>query len=177
MQIYMQGQADPKLMYENTTKVVANLLERLEVPEDTKLFIEDLSFKVSFEINGQLQYASITRDINGEKVPEIFQVAVKLDPEGRIVYVGDNEDESFYDGYTLAQAVGQEYEYEGIESLYPNEDLEVISYLESSEDDEKKVMAVTYKIKGDDDFSLIRYYKGEKIVAEKLVSNEINEEN
>lgn len=173
----MQGQADPKLMYENTTKVVADLLGRLEVPKDTKLFIEDLSFKVAFEINGQLQYASITRDINGEQVPEIFQVAVKLDEDGNIVYVGDNEEESFYDGYTLAQAVGQEYEYDGIESLYSNEDLEVISYLESSEDDYKKVMAVTYKIKGDDDFSLIRYYKGEKIVVEKLVSNEINEEN
>lgn len=177
MQIYMQGQANPKLMYENTTRVVADLLERLGVPGDTKMVIEDLSFKVAFEINGQLQYASITRKINGEEVPEIFQVAVKLDGEGSIVYVGDNEDESFYDGYTLAQAVGQEYEYEGIESLYDNEDLEVISYLESSEDDDKKVMAVTYKIKGDDDFSLIRYYKGEKIVAEKLVSNEINEEN
>lgn len=177
MQIHIQGLADAGLMQENAAKVLADLIERLEIPEETKFFIEDLSFKVAFELNGQLQYASITREIGEEKMPEMFQVAVKLDKEGNIVYTADNEEESFHDPYTLAQAAGVEYEYQGIESMYSNDDLEVISYLESSEDEDQKVVAARYKIKGDDEYILIRYFKGEKLVAEKLVKNEIDEEN
>lgn len=168
MQIYIQGTATPEQVVAHMKAVISDLLGRIEAPSNTTYKLVDVEFKVGFDFgDGTLQYAGIKREVGGEMVDEIFQVAVLLDENGEIKFSEDNENESFHDGYTLAQAAGVEYEYEGIESMYDNDDLEVLDYIEDSEEDDKKVMAARYKIKGTEKI-LVRYFKGEKLVAEKV---------
>lgn len=143
-------------------EVIANMSERIGIPEGTEVAIEDLEFKVIFTIDGQEQYATVPRDVNGETFNEMFNVVVHLDKEGKVVQAEDNEDESFYDGYTLSQAAGTEYEYEGILSAYQDEELELIEELGDSVD----VHSAKYQLKSDPEVEIVRHYKKDQLVAE-----------
>lgn len=144
-------------------EILANMAKRIGVPEGTQVAIEDLEFKVIFSINGEEQYATVPREINGETVNEMFNVVVHLDENGNVKQAEDNEDESFYDGYTLAQAVGQEYQYEGTESSYDDEQLEEVEVLGSENVD---VKSIRYTLKSDPEIEIVRHYKGDLLVAE-----------
>lgn len=173
MQIYING----KIKQEQDLNMIIGealrgLGDRIGVPEDTEIALTELQFKVVFNINGQEQYATVPREVNGETVNELFAVSIHLDEEGNIIQREDNEEESFYDPYTLAKANGQEYQYEGIESKYKNKDLEIIDSIGEPEPNEP--MAVKYSIKGTDR-KLVRHYKGEKLVAEYELDGEPEE--
>lgn len=169
MQVYING----KIRQEQDLSMVIGealkgLNEKIGVPEDTEIAITDIQFKVVFNVDGVESYATVSREVNGELVPELFAVSIHLDEDGNVIQSEDNEEESFYDPYTLAKAHGVEYQYEGIESNYKNDDLEVIDSLGEPEPNEP--MAVKYSIKGTDK-ELIRHYKGEKLVAEYVVGD------
>lgn len=145
-------------------EIIANMAKRIGVPDGTEVAVEGLEFKVIFIADGQEQYATVPREVNGETLNEIFTVVVHLDENGNVVQAEDNEKESFYDGYTLAQSVGQEYNYEGTESKYQNDELEVIESL--GENTSTDVMAVKYKVKANPEIEVVRHYKGDLLVAE-----------
>ena len=145
-------------------EVINNVAPRIGVPEGTKIAIEGLEFKVVFTIDGEETYASVPREINGETVDEMFMLSVHLDADGNIVQAEDNEGESFYDGYTLAKAIGQEYQYEGIESNFENSELELIESL--GENTGIDVMAVRYTLISNPEVEIVRHFKGDLLVAE-----------
>ena len=144
--------------------VVDNVAQRIGVPEGTALAIEGLEFKVVFTIDGEETYASVPREVNGETINEMFMISVHLDEEGNVIQAEDNEGESFYDGFMLAKSIGQEYNYEGIESKYENDELEVIDSM--GENTENDVMAVRYSLIADPLIEIVRHYKGNRLVAE-----------
>lgn len=146
------------------TEVLNNVAPRIGVPEGTKIAIEGLEFKVVFTIDGEETYASVPREINGETVDEMFMLSVHLDEEGNIVQAEDNEGESFYDGYSLAKSIGQEYQYEGIESNFESSELELIDSI--GENTGSDVMAVHYKLIGNPEVEIVRHFKGDLLVAE-----------
>lgn len=171
MKVVIKGSSTLNRAKSNISEVINKAISTFNLPEGTKLKIEDLEFKVRFEIDGKETYASVPREVQGETVHEMLMVAVHVDKKGKIDYTETNENESFHDGYTLAQAVGKEYQYESIESAYENDDLEIIEYIQSNESDDKKVMAVKYRVKNEEDTEVIRHYKGDKLVFEYVIKN------
>jgi hypothetical protein len=139
--------------------------EKLELTDEmfSKIQLEDVSFKVIFtDIYGVETYISVPRDVQGETVHELFEVNVELDEDGNIFDFEDNEEESKVDGFTLAQAVGLEYNYEGIESFFKDEELvEVDRY-----GIEGDVLAVKYSKVVDEASEVLRHFKGDLLVAE-----------
>ncbi|HIE5864196.1 TPA: hypothetical protein ACXNXA_000250 [Clostridium botulinum] len=165
MKVFINGKVrEEGRIDELISEVLETMSERIGVPEGTEFAIEDLEFKVIFNIDGKEQYATVPREINGEVINEMFMVSAHLDEEGNIIQEEDNEKESFYDGYTLAKAVGKEYEYTGTESKYSNDELEVIESVGENTDED--VMAVKYKVKANPDIEIVRHYKGNLLVAE-----------
>lgn len=165
MKIFVNGKIRQQGRVEELIQeVVNNLSNRIGVPEGTEIAIEGLEFKVVFSIDGQETYATVPREINDETVNEMFMVTVHLDEDGNVIQAEDNEEESFYDGYTLAQAVGQEYEYTGTESKYSNDELELIESIGDNSDVD--VMAVKYRVKAEPEVEVVRHYKGDLLVAE-----------
>lgn len=165
MKVIINGKMGMFGMIENTVlEVIETMAERIGVPEGTEFAIEGLEFKVIFTIGGKESYATVPRDINGETVNEMFMVSVHLDEEGNIIQAEDNEQESFYDGYTLAKSAGQDYQYEGTESAYRKDELELLESLGDNNTDD--VMAVKYKVIADPDTEVLRHYKGDLLVAE-----------
>lgn len=152
------------------TEVISTMGERIGVPEGTEIKIEGLEFKVVYMMDGQERYATVPREVDGETTHEIFEVAVSLNADGDIDITKDNEEESFYDGYTMAKALGKEYHYEGIESGYADSDLMEIDRLTSNEEEDVQVIAIKYDIKGTLK-ELIRHYKGELLVAEYVLED------
>lgn len=140
--------------------------DKLDIPLDTAFVIEDISFKVKFIIDGEEKYVSVPREIDGEVIDEIFVVDMTLDSEGEIVDAVDNEDKSEYDGYTLAQALGKEYVYEGIVSAYDDNELMKIEQLGTDTD----VKAVKYRLVDNPEIEILQHYKGELLVAEYTYS-------
>ncbi|OAA90884.1 hypothetical protein [Clostridium ljungdahlii] len=165
MKVYLQGITQVNKLEELIKKVVLKMAERIGLEASVNFKVEDVEAKIMFNMDGNDTYATVPRDVQGTVANELFEVLVPLDREGNIDEdkVKDNEKESFYDGYTLAQALGKEYKYEGIESKYRNGDLKIIEYL--GENTPGEPMAVKYSIKGTDR-ELIRHYKGDKLVAE-----------
>lgn len=165
MKVTIKGRLGKQgMVEERVDEVIHNMAERIGVPDGTKFIVEGLEFKVIFVIDGVETYASVPRDINGETVNEIFEVVVDLDEDGNIVQTADNEAESLLDGFTLANSIGQEYQYEGVESGYSNDELEVIDSV--GENTEFDVMSVRYQVIGDPDTEILRHFKGNKLVAE-----------
>jgi hypothetical protein len=150
-------------------EVLNTMAERIGVPDGTTVELEGVEFKAVFIMDGEKRYATVPRTINGIETDEIFTVEVTIGEDQRIVTEVDNEEESFYDGYTLANAIGVEYEYEGIESAYSNDDLEVIDSI--GENTDSDVMAVTYRIKETGQY-LSRMYKGNLLVSERVYDAE-----
>ena len=145
-------------------EVIANVCARIGVPEGTPMAIEGLEFKVVFTVNGEETYASVPREINGQTVDEMFMLSVHLDTDGNIIQAEDNEGESFYDGFTLAKSIGQEYQYEGIESNFENSELELIESI--GENTGVDVMAVHYSLVANPEIEIVRHFKGDLLVAE-----------
>ena len=165
MKVFINGKIKGQGRVEEViTEVVSNVIDRIGVPAGTDMAIEGLEFKVVFTIDGQESYATVPRDVNGETVNEMFMLSVHLDENGNVIGADDNEAESFYDGYTLAKSIGQDYKYESCESKYQNDELEIVESLgENSSDD---VMAVKYTVKADSTLEVVRHYKGDLLVAE-----------
>lgn len=164
MKVFVNGKIEASKVGDLVSEILYNMSERLSIPEDTGMAIEGLEFKVRYNIGGQETYATVSRDINGEKVNEIFMVAVHLDKDGNVVQADDNEAQSFYDGYTLAQSVGLDYQYTGIESKYRNEDLELLESL--GENIGTEPMSVRYRVKNSPEIEVVRHFKGDLLVAE-----------
>lgn len=165
MKVFINGKVKQKGRVEEIIQeVVDNTATRIGVPPGTEIAIEGLEFKVVFKINGEETYATVAREINGETINEMFMMSVHLDEEGNIVDTDDNEKESFHDGYTLAQAVGKEYEYTGTESKYENDELELLESL--GENSDTDVMAVKYRVIAEPEVEVVRHYKGDLLVAE-----------
>ncbi|GAB6153707.1 hypothetical protein JCM17380_24570 [Desulfosporosinus burensis] len=165
MKVFINGKITREgRMDELVSEIVNTMGKRIGVPENTKITIEGLGFKVIFHIDGVDTYATVPRDVNGETVNEMFSVSVHLDEDGNIIQTEDNEEESFYDGYTLAKSVGQEYQYEGTESAYSNDELELLESLGENTGDD--VMAVKYRVIADPETEVLRHYKGDLLVAE-----------
>lgn len=165
MKVFINGKIrEQGRVEEIMAEIINNMSAKMEVPEGTEIAIEGLEFKVVFNINGQETYATVPRNINGDEVNEIFMVSVQLDEEGNIIQAEDNEEESFYDGYTLAKSVGKEYQYTGTESKYSNDELEIVESIGDNTDID--VMAVRYKVKADPETEVVRHYKGDLLVSE-----------
>lgn len=165
MKVFINGKINRDGQIEDIIHEVVNTMAgRIGVPENTAITIEGLEFKVIFHIDGQDTYATVPRDVNGETVNEIFMVSAHLDEDGNIIQTDDNEEESFHDGYTLAQSIGQEYEYEGTTSAYEDAELEIIESL--GENTSTDVMSVKYKVIADPETEVVRHYKGDLLVAE-----------
>ncbi|MCW6094579.1 hypothetical protein LAV60_15515 [Clostridium sporogenes] len=165
MKVFINGKIrEEGRIDEIISEVLETMSERIGVPEGTEFAIEDLEFKVAFNIDGKEQYATVPREVAGETVNEMFMVSAHLDKEGNLVQAEDNESESFYDGYTLAKAVGKEYEYTGTESKYSNDELEVIESIGENTDED--VMAVKYRVKASPEIEVVRHYKGNILIAE-----------
>lgn len=169
MKIQFKGKFNsPEKMNRAMAVVLSDLTDRLGVPEEAEMAIEDLQFKAVFKINGQDQYISVPREVQGETIHEIFTVDVTLDDDGAVIKQVDNEEESFYDGYTMAQALGKDYDYQTIESGYIDSDLEEIERIEP---EESNVLAVRYKLLAEDETEVIRYYKTGNLVFEEEIKN------
>lgn len=164
MKIIINGKIREHGVIDNLiSEVIDNMARRIGVPEDTKIAIDGLEFKVLFTIDGEETYASVPREINGETVNEMFTVSVHLDEEGNILQEEDNEGESFYDGYSLAKSIGQEYNYEGIESKYQDSELE---FKESLGEDTEGAKAITYIVIDNPETEIVRHFKDDLLVFE-----------
>jgi hypothetical protein len=146
------------------SEIITNMSKRIGVPEGTEVAIEALEFKVVFFMNGEENYATVPRTVNGKETNEMFMVNVKLDEDGMVIKASDNEAESYYDGFSLARAMGEEYDYSGVESEYNNDQLDLIESL--GENSETDVMAVRYKVIANPATEVVRHYKGDLLVAE-----------
>lgn len=165
MKVTIKGKISEQGRLEDTIQeIVSSMGNRFGIPDNTEIAIQDIEFKVIFKIDGEEKYATVPREIDGETVDEIFMLNVYLDENENIITEEDNEDESFYDGYTMATALGKEYKYSGIESKYQNDELEVVESF--GENSPTGVMSVRYKVKNSPEIQLIRYYKGDLLVSE-----------
>lgn len=155
MKITLKGkQLNEEKLIKNIYEVVAGTAEKIGIPKDTLFQLEDVSFKVAFELDGKAMYATVPREINGKKYNEMLEIVAEMDEKGNIKELKDNEEESFVDGYSLAKAVGEDYQYEGIESAYSDEELKQI---DEFGDDE--VRAVKYELRNNPDYQVVRHYK------------------
>lgn len=169
MKIQFKGKfSSPEKMNRAMAVVLSDLMDRLGVPKEAEMAIQDLQFKAVFNINGQDKYISVPREVQSETIYEIFTVDVALDEDGAVIKQVDNEDESFYDGYTMAQALGKDYDYQTIESGYADSDLEEIERIEPDESD---VLAVRYNLLTEDGTEVIRYYKAGNLIFEEVIKN------
>lgn len=130
-------------------EVVSTILDRVELPQDTKYKVKDFKCDIVFTIDGEEQL--ITVNHNGAM--EVFTVAIGLDKKGNIDISKDNEKNTFVDKYVRHELLGESLSYEVIESSYADEDLTLIDSQEAD-----GVKECIYEIKGSTN-TLIRYYK------------------
>lgn len=169
MKVQFKGKFDkPAKMDRAMSVVLSDLFDRLGVPEGAEMAIEDLQFKVVLTIDGQEQYVSVPREVEGETIHEIFTVEVQLDENGHVVKKVDNEEESFFDGFTMAQALGKEYKYEVIESGYNDADLEEVGSINPEGTD---VRGIRYKLLTEEGTEIFRYYKADNLVFEEEIKS------
>lgn len=174
MFIKFEGKMNVAQVIPNISNIVSAVLNKVELPEDTGIQIENLNLSVIMNTPNGAFYATVPRVVDGEETSEILTVVAKLDEEGNIQWEQDNEEESLVDDKTLHEAAGKEYHYGQVESPYADNDLEevhVISVGEGEENVSSKVFRIIETGKG-----LVRYYKGGKLIAETEMLPEFLEE-
>ncbi|WMU08169.1 hypothetical protein vBCtySFA70_00065 [Clostridium phage vB_CtyS-FA70] len=171
MKINFKGKiTSEQQLINNIMEVVSTIGKRSGVPENTAFVIVDPIIKVAFLIDGEERYATVPRKVGDKDINELFEVKVTLDEKGDIAGSVDNEDESFADPYSMAKAVGVEYQYEGIESEYDDTKLKIVESIGDNTD--IAPMAVRYEIEDDSKHDLVRHFKGNKLVAEYLINRD-----
>jgi len=155
MKVTLKGkQLNEEKLIKNIYEVVAGTAEKIGIPKGTLFQLEDVNFKVAFALDGKALYATVPREINGKTFNEMLEIVAEIDENGEVKDIQNNEEKSFVDGYSLAKAVGEDYEYEGIESAYGDEEL-----VQVDEFGDDEVRAVKYELKDDPDYQVVRHYK------------------
>lgn len=155
MKIILDGKTTltklPKILKEVITEVQAKT-----GAENAPVKLDRAELIFTFMINGEPQYVTVNHD----GVPELFTVAVKLDEKGNIERAVNNENESFLDEYTRAMAKGETKEYEPIQSIFKDEELEVVRVNDGG--DIQEVIS-RHLATGD---TVVQYYKNDVLVGE-----------
>lgn len=138
-------------------EIVADIMERANIPQNTKFKVKDLSCNISFMVDGVENGLTVTH--NGNQ--EMFTVMAKIDSKGNVEKAVNNEKESFIDDYTKSVITGEEKEYkEFIKSEYDAKDLVFVNEL--CVEDKKEVV---YKHEGLNTY-VLQYFVGDKLVGE-----------
>lgn len=141
-------------------KLIKEIVEDVQAKagiETAKVKVKDAQLGLVFSVGEEMHYMTVTHD----GVTEIFQTNVKLDDKGNIERLVDNEESSFLDDYSRAVAMGQgSPKYEPIESIYNDEDLELIE-TENGGD----IVGNTYTNKATGE-QVVRYYKDNILIGE-----------
>jgi len=161
MKIILDGKTTitklPKVLKEAVSEVQA----RIGV-DNAPVKIDRAEIVLAFKVNGEEQYATVVH----EGVQELFTVAIKLDEKGNVVKAVDNENESFLDDYSRAVAKGETKEYEVIESVFKDEELELVRTNDGGDIQE---IIYRHKVSGD---TVVRYIKNGELVGELAFETE-----
>lgn len=157
MIIKFHGSQTMTQFIENMGTVVKDITERagLSVKEnDIKL--KDVQIGVTFNVDGQERFLEVCHD----GITELFTVNVKLTEAGEIDLTKDNEEETFLDDYTRAIAKGEEKEYTAIESVYNQEELQLVDSVDGGD-----IVENIYKHEKTGD-TVVQFYKNSELVGE-----------
>lgn len=141
-------------------EIVNETLIKANIDPDIKFKIEDFSCDVVFIVDGKDQKITVNHD----GLPEIFTMGIKLDSKGNVDMSTDNSKKSFIDDYVRQEMTGQVKEYQTIESMYSDTDLEELQTTQFGD-----VMETTYEIVGTDEH-LVRYYKNDNLIGELVLN-------
>lgn len=149
-------------------EVVTEVLEKANLPKDTKYKIRDLSCMVVFMVDGEEKALTV----NHGGLDELFTVKTALDKKGKIDKSVNNSKTSFLDNYTRSVMKGEEMDYSQIKPInseYADKDLEPLSVLEVDGKAEKVYRHLEKNI------YVLRYYLNDMLVGE-METNTIPEE-
>lgn len=161
MKVITTGGASLSEIFAKLEEVAENSMKKMSEQTDLKILgyeVHEAEVTFKFKVEGMEEPQLMTVE-HHVGYPELFTWLVNMENED----TSTNEEESMYDDYTVSIAKGEEMQFEEIESLYEEDDLE-----EESVEEYGDMKKITYK--HIDGFKVMQIMQNDKVIQEvKLI--------